>query len=191
MGRGDDSVPSAGDAALGDEDGARVGGGDARIAIEGVAMDVAGELVEDEDERDGGFGGGVRPRVQRAGLGGGERGGEASGHSLVRRALRGAILVPRGKPLALVILLRMRGKGSRGGETDGPRRQGRCRRRETRRWAAPEEDARRRGRARVSARSRRWRTSRSPPNQNSRTSSTLASAPSLAIVPRRTASGAE
>ena len=76
MGRGDDSVPSAGDAALGDEDGARVGG-DARIAIGGVAMDVAGELVEDEDERDGGFGGGVRPRVQHAGLGGGERGGEA------------------------------------------------------------------------------------------------------------------
>ena len=56
MGRGDDSVPSAGDAALGDEDGARVGGGDARIAIGGVAMDVAGELVEDEDERDGGSG---------------------------------------------------------------------------------------------------------------------------------------
>ena len=34
---------------------ARVGGGDARIAI-GAAMDVAGELVEDEDERDGGCG---------------------------------------------------------------------------------------------------------------------------------------
>ena len=115
MGRGDDAVPTAGDAALGDEDGARVGGGDARVAVGGVAVDVAGELVEDEDERDGGFGGGVRPRVERAGLGGGERGGEAGGHSLVRRALRGAVLVPRGEPLALVVLLRMGGGEGGGG----------------------------------------------------------------------------